>query len=35
MVFGFDDLDAAVFALARAGINPVSPVTLYDHLEEG
>jgi hypothetical protein len=34
MVFGFDDLDAAVLALARAGINPVSPVTLYDSLDE-
>lgn len=35
LVFRLDDLDAAVNALARAGINPVSPVTLYDHLEEG
>ncbi len=35
MVFSFDDLDAAILALARAEINPVSPVTLYDHLEEG
>ena len=34
MVFSFDDLDAAIFALARAGINPVSPVTLYDRLGE-
>jgi hypothetical protein len=34
MVFSFKDLDAAIFALARAGINPVSPVALYDHLEE-
>ena len=34
MVFSFDDLDAAILALARAEINPVSPVTLYDHLEE-
>ncbi len=34
MVFGFDDLDAAVLALARAGINPVSPVTLYDSLDQ-
>jgi hypothetical protein len=34
MVFSFNDLEAAIFALARAGINPVSPVTLYDHLEE-
>jgi hypothetical protein len=35
MVFGFDNLDAAIFALTRAGINPVSPVTLYDSLDEG
>jgi hypothetical protein len=28
------DLDAAIFALTRAGINPVSSVTLYDRLEE-
>ena len=34
MVFSFDDLDAAILALARAEINPVSPVTLYDHLDE-
>jgi hypothetical protein len=34
MVFCFDDLDAAIFALARAGINPVSGVTLYDRLDE-
>ena len=34
LVFRFDDLDAAIAALTRAGINPVSPVTLYDHLEE-
>jgi hypothetical protein len=34
MVFCFNDIDAAIFALARAGINPVSPVNLYDHLEE-
>jgi hypothetical protein len=34
MVFKFDDLDAAIFALTRAGINPVSPVTLYDSLDE-
>jgi hypothetical protein len=34
MVFSFDDLDAAIFALTRAGINPVSPVTLYDSLDE-
>ena len=35
MVFCFNDLDAAIFALARAEINPVSPVTLYERLSEG
>ncbi len=35
LVFRFDDLDAAINALCRAGINPVSPVHLYDQLEEG
>jgi len=35
MVFCFNDLDAAIFALARAEINPVSPVNLYDCLNEG
>jgi hypothetical protein len=34
MVFCFNDIDAAIFALARADINPVSPVNLYDHLDE-
>ena len=34
LVFRFDDLDAAITALTRAGINPVSPINLYDHLEE-
>ena len=34
MIFSFDNIDAAIFALARADINPVSPVTLYDHLDE-
>jgi len=34
MVFRFDDLDAAITALTRAAINPVSPITLYDRLEE-
>ena len=29
-----DNLDAAFSALARAGINPVSPIDLYDHLDE-
>jgi len=35
MVFRFDKLDAAVTALCSAGINPVSPITLYEHREEG
>ncbi len=34
MLFGFDEIDAAIFALTRAGINPVLPVTLYDCLDE-
>jgi hypothetical protein len=34
LVFRFDDLDSAITALTRAGINPVSPIHLYDHLEE-
>ena len=34
LVFRFDDLDAAITALTRAGINPVSPINLYDRLEE-
>ena len=34
LVFRFNDLDAAISALTRAGINPVSPISLYDHLEE-
>jgi hypothetical protein len=34
MVFCFDDVDAAIFALARAEINPVSLVNLYDRLDE-
>jgi len=34
LVFRFNDLDAAVFALARAGINPVSPISLYERLDE-
>lgn len=34
MIFCFSDLDAAIFALTRAGINPVGPVALYDHLDE-
>jgi len=34
LVFRFDDLDAAITALTRAGINPVTPINLYDRLEE-
>lgn len=34
LLFRFDDLDAAISALTHAGINPVSPIMLYDHLEE-
>jgi hypothetical protein len=34
LVFCFDDIDAAITCLARAGINPVAPVYLYDHLDE-
>ncbi len=34
LVFRFDDLDAAISALTRAGVNPVSPIHLYDRLEE-
>lgn len=34
LVFRFDNLDAAIMAMTRAGINPVSPITLYDRLEE-
>jgi hypothetical protein len=30
LVFSFDDLDAAITCLTRAGINPVTPVFLYD-----
>jgi len=30
LVFRFDDLDAAICSLTRAGINPVSPINLYD-----
>ena len=33
LVFRFDDIDAAIGALARAGVNPVSPITLYGSLE--
>jgi hypothetical protein len=34
LVFRFDDLDAAISALTRSGINPVSPIHLYERLEE-
>lgn len=34
LVFRFDNLDAAITALTRAGINPVSPIHLYERLEE-
>jgi len=34
MLFDFDDLDAAVLALARHGINPVRAVALFEHLSE-
>jgi hypothetical protein len=34
LVFRVDNLDTAIAALTRSGINPVSPVTLYEQLEE-
>ena len=34
LLFRFDDVDAAISALTRAGINPVRPVDLYDRLDE-
>lgn len=34
MLFSFNNLDAAIFALAHAEINPVSPITLFEHLDE-
>ena len=34
MVFRCDNLDATISALTRAGINPVSPVDLYDQRPE-
>jgi len=34
LVFRFNDLDAAISALTRAGINPVSPISLYERLDE-
>ena len=34
LVFSFDDLDAAIRCLTRAGINPVTPVYLYDQPRE-
>ncbi len=34
MVFRCDNLDSTISALTRAGINPVSPVNLYDQRVE-
>jgi hypothetical protein len=34
LIFRFDKLDAAISALTRAGVNPVSPIDLYDRMEE-
>jgi len=34
LVFSFNDLDAAIACLTRAGINPVTPVYLYDRAGE-
>jgi hypothetical protein len=34
LVFSFNDLDAAIACLTRAGINPVTPVFLYDRAGE-
>lgn len=34
LVFNFDDLDRAITCLTRAGINPVTPVYLYDQAAE-
>lgn len=34
MIFRLSDLDAAISALARAGVNPVSPINIFDRLEE-
>ena len=34
LVFSFDDLDAAITCLTRAGINPVTSVDLYDQPSE-
>jgi len=34
LVFNFDDIDAAIKTLTRAGINPVAPVHLYDRIDE-
>ncbi len=34
MILRFDNMDAAIAALTRAGINPVTPINLYDRLEE-
>lgn len=34
LVLRLDDIDAGIAALTRAEINPVSPITLYDRLDE-
>jgi len=34
LVFSFNDLDAALRCLTRAGINPVMPVDLYERSGE-
>ena len=34
LVFSFDDIDAAIKTLTRAGINPVAPVHLYDRFDD-
>ena len=34
MIFRLSDLDAAISALTRASVNPVSPINIYDRLEE-
>jgi len=34
LVFSFDDIDAAITSLTRAGVNPVAPVHLYDRIDE-
>jgi hypothetical protein len=32
LVFRFSDIDAAISALTRAGINPVTPINLYERV---